>query len=307
MVEFSYPEMTYQVGDGFVEATLRSTGGDLNAKKLDLQAGLGSDFLGVLMATFTYATNNSGGTANVFLRDIPGILDRRFGEASADGGQNEHNFLYLPTVAEDGNIWLNNNLGANYSNTNHSAFDPAHQATNTNDFNAAGSLFQWGRRADGHELVNRSSGSTTPTNGRTTTKSDNPNHSLFIHYGSSFPPLTWRITQGPNLWNGENSTNNPCPTGFRLPTEGEWAAYGTALNGVSGVEGDLKLSTTGYRYDVAGDIRFNGPPNRFYWSSTYSTTSTNINHFAIRFDIRETLTRVVATTSQGHAVRCIQN
>ena len=69
-VEFSYEETTLNVGSGFIEATLRSTGGDLNAKKLDLQAGLGSDFLGVLMATFTYATDDSGGIPGMYSLEI---------------------------------------------------------------------------------------------------------------------------------------------------------------------------------------------------------------------------------------------
>ena len=51
-----------------------------------------------------------------------GILDRNFEDA-------DHKFVYFPVTDVDGNTWLNNNLGANYSNMNHVEFDPFMQAT----------------------------------------------------------------------------------------------------------------------------------------------------------------------------------
>jgi hypothetical protein len=56
-------------------------------------------------------------------------------------------------MGEDGKVWLNNNLGADYSNVSSSSFSPGTQATVYNDYHAYGSLFQWGRPADGHELI----------------------------------------------------------------------------------------------------------------------------------------------------------
>jgi formylglycine-generating enzyme required for sulfatase activity len=49
-----------------------------------------------------------------------------------------------------------------------------------------------------------------------------PEHGDFIINGSS--PYDWRNPQNDNLWQGVSGTNNPCPSGYRLPTEAEWEA-----------------------------------------------------------------------------------
>ena len=67
---FSYPATgSLPVGSGTITATLKALVGDLNAKKLDVQTGIGNDNLGYLLGQFTYATNSSGGTANFAVRD----------------------------------------------------------------------------------------------------------------------------------------------------------------------------------------------------------------------------------------------
>jgi hypothetical protein len=48
----------------------------------------------------------------------------------------------LPIIADQGRVWLNNNLGAEYSNTFSVNFSPASQATISNDYLAKGSLYQ---------------------------------------------------------------------------------------------------------------------------------------------------------------------
>ncbi len=203
-VTFSYAGASLGVGSGTINATLQAVGGSLNAKKLDIQTGIGNDNLGWLLAQFTYATNNSGGTVNFHFRNIAPIPDRNIADAN-------HVMFYVPVLGADGKTWLNNNLGANYANTTNGAFNPAAQASASNDANAYGSLFQWGRGADGHEF--RNSGNTA---GPIATPWTSTN---FIT--NSNAPFDWRTPKDDNLWQGVSGTNNPCPIGYRLPTETE--------------------------------------------------------------------------------------
>ena len=65
-----------------------------------------------------------------------------------------HDFLYLPVVTlQRGNTWLTITWEQIIRNVNHASFDPTMQLTGHNDHLAYGSLFQWGRYSDGHELI----------------------------------------------------------------------------------------------------------------------------------------------------------
>jgi uncharacterized protein (TIGR02145 family) len=243
------------VGTGTINATLRAFGGTLNAKKLDIQTGIGNDYLGWLLARFTYAINSSGGTATFDFRNIPAIPDRNIADAS-------HVMFYMPVLGVDGRIWLNNNLGANYANTTNAAFNPSTQASSAADANAYGFLFQWGRYSDGHEF--RTSGSTAGPIG--TPWSSN------VFLTNSNPPVDWRDPQNDDLWQGESGTNNPCPIGYRLPTETEWATQRNFSNSTGAYNSLLK-------WTVGGQRQFSATLNAvgtigYYWTSTVSTTNT---------------------------------
>ncbi|MDX9776817.1 MAG: FISUMP domain-containing protein, partial [Petrimonas sp.] len=155
-----------------------------------------------------------------------------------------------PTTGE---IWMDRNLGA------------SQVATSSTDAAAYGDLYQWGRAADGHE--SRTSGTTS-----TLATSDTPGHGNFISIGSS--PYDWRNPQNDNLWQGVSGTNNPCPSGYRLPTEAEWEAERTSWssnNEAGAFASPLKLPVAGGRSysDVTlGDVGSDG----YYWSSTVSGT-----------------------------------
>jgi uncharacterized protein (TIGR02145 family) len=254
-VIFSYAAASLGVGTGTINATLRAFGGTLNAKKLDIQTGIGNDYLGWLLARFTYAINSSGGTATFDFRNIPAIPDRNIADAS-------HVMFYMPVLGVDGRIWLNNNLGADYANTTNAAFNPSTQASSAADANAYGFLFQWGRYSDGHEF--RTSGSTAGPIG--TPWSSN----LFVT--NSNPPVDWRDPQNDDLWQGESGTNNPCPIGYRLPTETEWATQRNFSNSTGAYNSLLK-------WTVGGQRQYNAALNAvgtigYYWTSTVSTTNT---------------------------------
>ena len=197
--------------------------------------------------------------------------------------------VYSPTT---GQIWMDRNLGA------------TRVATSMNDFNAYGSLFQWGRRADGHELINWTSATagTAVNSGVNTTRNDSPGNT-FIR--TSVEPFDWRVNSNDNLWQGASGNNNPCPVGYRIPTVAEWSAESaswTSQNAEGGFASLLKLCVTGIRNSSTGSITTDGT-NSFYWTSValpnqqskaYKLSSVGIAN--------ETVNR-----SMGYAVRCIKN
>jgi len=186
--------------------------------------------------------------------------------------------------------WLDRNLGAK------------HKAQSATDYEAYGDLFQWGRLADGHQLVNRSDATDAGAegvNGTTTNLSsiDVPATPAFIiAAGGSYD---WRTTPNNNLWQGVNGTNNPCPTGWRLATKAEWDAEGitTVDDGFS----KLGLTYTGY-HDVADGTFQLTDVWGSYWSSTVSSDlSFHIAFFPDSFVIQEN------NRGNGYACRCIKD
>jgi len=154
---------------------------------------------------------------------------------------------YGTVVGEDGNCWLDRNLGS------------PQVATASNDSDAYGYYYQWGRLSDGHQI---------DTSGTTTTLSttDIPGHGDFITPPAN--PYDWRDPGNNELWQGVSGINNPCPSGFRLPTKTEWDAYITAANIIdqeTAYTSNLKITATGRRqYDGVFDRRGS---RGYYWSS----------------------------------------
>ncbi len=132
--------------------------------------------------------------------------------------------------SKTGRIWMDRNLGASEA------------ATSSSDIQSFGNLYQWGRGSDGHQL--RTSGTTTILS-----KNDVPLNKNFIIATNN--PFDWRNPPNNNLWFGLNGINNPCPSGFRIPTKEEFlaeAAYWGNLNsGESAFNSPLKLPLPGYR------------------------------------------------------------
>ena len=182
-----------------------------------------------------------------------------------------------------GKTWMDRNLGA------------SQVATSSTDAAAYGDLYQWGRAADGHE--SRTSGTTS-----TLATSDTPGHGNFITNGSS--PYDWRNPQNDNLWQGVSGTNNPCPSGYRLPTEAEWEAERTSWssnNAAGAFASPLKLPVAGIRYDSNGsliNVGFNG----YYWSSTVDgTNSRNLNFNSSNANMNSN------NRANGNSVRCLKD
>ena len=139
-------------------------------------------------------------------------------------------------------------------------------ATSSNDVLAYGDLYQWGRRSDGHQC--RNSPSTT-----TLSSTDQPVHGNFITAQSS-PPYDWRSPQNANLWQGVNGVNNPCPSGYRLPTEIEMneEVLSWSSNDPAGAfASPLKWTLVGYRSHNSANINMAGGAGNYHTSTVDNT------------------------------------
>jgi uncharacterized protein (TIGR02145 family) len=159
-----------------------------------------------------------------------------------------------------GKIWMDRNLGA------------MQVATSSTDVNAYGDLYQWGRRADGHQCR------TSPTTA-TLSSIDQPAHGNFILAPSG--PFDWRSPQNTNLWQGVNGVNNPCPSGYRIPTEteinDERLSWGVNTS-VGAFASPLKWTMAGNRDSNNGTLTDVGSGGH-YWSSTVSGTNSRALNF----------------------------
>lgn len=137
----SWLETNFSASTTSISATIKSVDATLNIKKLDVQTGIGNDYLGIGVVQVDYPYNSSGDTYTFKVNAIAGIPDRMYGIEDSTGSTTSHQFIYLPILAEDGEVWLNNNLGANYTNQNHLAFNPIQQAIQPNDYMPMGACF----------------------------------------------------------------------------------------------------------------------------------------------------------------------
>lgn len=139
----------------------------------------------------------------------------------------------VPTIlSPTGKVWMDRNLGAE----------------NVGDY---GDLFQWGRSADGHQK--RDSKVTVKVSDTIT-----PDHDMLIKCDNN-SSFDWVRPQHDELW--KDGINNPCPDGFRIPTEAEWQAEID-----SGFVFEMNLSLGGQRTAYGGDPMDVGEYG-LYWTS----------------------------------------
>jgi uncharacterized protein (TIGR02145 family) len=157
-----------------------------------------------------------------------------------------------------GKIWLDRNLGASQVAT--SSADPA----------SYGDLYQWGRGADGHEKRDSPTTSTQASNWLSGSGSWDGD---FIISHSN-----WLNSDVTDLWSGTAAENNPCPSGFRVPTNAEWnqeRLTWSSNNTAGAFASPLKLPVAGFRGNSSGSLS-NVGSSGYYWSSTVNGINSRI-------------------------------
>ena len=191
-------------------------------------------------------------------------------------------------TSSTGAIWMDRNLGA------------TQVATSSTDAASYGDLYQWGRNTDGHEI--RTSAITA---GPVASGTEDIN---FITNVTS--PFDWLSTQDDVRWNTGTeiapvkTTNDPCPTGYRIPTETELnneRSSWTVNTSVGAINSPLKLPRAGYRHGSNGAL-LNVGTTGYYWSSTLGSTSARYLNFNSNNAFMHNNPR-----AYGLSVRCIKD
>jgi len=281
--------VVYTGGNGGAHAGQTVTSSGVTGLTATLAAGTFANGSGTLTYSIS-GTPTCSGTAN-FVLDIGGQNCTLNLIVNGNPPPTVYCLGYETTVVEvttlTGRVWMDRNLGASTV------------ATSITDANAYGNLYQWGRGNDGHQCRNSS---TTSTEACT----DQPMHDEFI-----LAPFDWRTTGNLDLWQGVYGTNNPCPSGFRLPTEAEFLAEKQAWvdNGSMGpFSSALKLPFSGGRQNGDGSFQSVGG-NGYYWTSTTADLSGTMytRYFGFYQPTASSASTNYDNFAFGSAVRCIKD
>jgi uncharacterized protein (TIGR02145 family) len=181
------------------------------------------------------------------------------------------------------------------------------QALHTNPEDTFGDYYQWGRKSDGHEKTTSSTiwGPITifDANGQPT--GVNAGHYILT-------TDDWRSPKSDILWGKPKTVNDPCPSGWRVPTDAEWQSVinentwtylatpnpGYKISPDGGTTTTLFLPITGWR-----DISTNVIRDVGYWGCYWCSTTNGADSYYL--DSLGGLNINSDKRGYGMTVRCI--
>jgi uncharacterized protein (TIGR02145 family) len=274
-------------GSPITQYTATSSGGQTGTLN---QAGSG---------TIT-VTGLTGGTAYTFSITATNAV----GISAASANSNS----VTPVVcgANVNGVWkefLCHNLGAN------TALDPfTYQAGAIN-----GDYYQWGRQTDGHELSNSTTEATQATNNAATLPA-----SVVGKFIIGF--ADWRSVQTDNLWGDgttgadpAKATNDPCPTGYKVPSTAQLAGLFGTVSGESTSATQNTWNWTGNGFMVGSslylpaagvksgaNLSLEGTQGLYF-----SSTANSIYAHSLRYASNFVYVNNNGNRADGYSVRCI--
>jgi uncharacterized protein (TIGR02145 family) len=125
----------------------------------------------------------------------------------------------------------------------------------------------------------------------------------------------WMLHPDDDLWRGEKGLSNPCPCGYRLPTEKEWRALlslgyevKTTPEGfyyLSIADGQLLLPAAGLRNAYTGNFQHIGTRG-YYWGANAISRGTSACIDFNKDDITTNIS-IFGFRAFGRSVRCVKD